>query len=163
MRFYKFFSIFVLLSLFLAGCAAFSPSYEKPQVNITSLRLAPQSKSNAASPTFLIGLQVINPNRRDLPLQGMSYSLEVDEQRILSGAEPDLPRIPGYGTAEFTIQASPDLLGSARLLNQLISGRSDTFDYRFKAQLDVGSFLPFITIEEQGEFNFGNTKKDATI
>lgn len=150
-------SVFVLLS----ACANWWQSYEKPQVNITSLRLAPQSST--ASPIFLIGLQVINPNRRDLPLQGMSYSLEVDEQRILSGAEPDLPRIPGYGTAEFTIQASPDLLGSARLLNQLLSGQSDTFAYRFKARLDVGSFLPFITLEEEGEFSFGTTKTDTTI
>lgn len=150
-------SVFLLLS----ACASWWQPYEQPQVNITSFSFAPESDS--VSPTFLIGLQVINPNRRDLPLQGMSYSLEVDEQRILSGAEPNLPRIAGYGTAEFTIQASPDLLGSARLLNQLLSERSDTFAYRFKARLDVGSFLPFITIEEKGEFSFATTKTDSTI
>lgn len=150
-----------LVVISLTACASFWSSYEKPQVNITSFSLAPQSQS--ATPTFLIGLQVINPNRRDLPLQGMSYSLEVDGQRILSGAEPDLPRIPGYGTADITIQASPDLLGSARLLNQLLSGQRDKLDYRFKARLDVGSLLPFITIEEEGEFGFGTVSKDTTI
>ncbi len=158
-----YFSRLVLFAILLglSACASLAPSYEQPQVNITSLSLAPQS--NAASPTFLIGLQVINPNRRDLPLQGMSYSLEVDDHRILSGAEPDLPHIPGYGTAEFTIQASPDLLGSARLLNKLLSGQSDKLNYRFKARLDVGSFLPFITIEEEGEFSLGSTSTDTTI
>lgn len=139
--------VFVIVGL--TACASLWSTYETPQVNITSISLAPQSQS--ATPSFLIGLQVINPNRRDLPLQGMSYSLEVDGQRILSGAEPDLPRIPGYGTADITIQASPDLLGSARLLNRLLSGRRDTLQYRFKARLDVGSLLPFITIEEEGE------------
>ena len=149
-----------LASLFvftlLAGCATLSPSYEKPQVNITSFTLAPQS--NGISPTFLIGLQVINPNRMALPLEGMSYSVEVENQRILSGAEPDLPKVPGYGTADFTIRATPDLLGSARLLNQLINGQQDSLHYRFRAKFDVGRLLPFITLEEEGEFGFGSGK-----
>ena len=161
MRLFKsVFAVFVL-SFMLAGCATLSPSYEKPQVNITSLSLAPQS--SGATPTFLIGIQVINPNRSDLPLYGMSYSLDVEEHTILSGAEPDLPRIPGYGSAEFTISASPDLLGSARLLNQLLSGRSDTLRYRFKARLDVGRLMPFITSEEAGEFSLGQSGTDSTI
>jgi LEA14-like dessication related protein len=151
----------LFLVTLLAGCAGLTPSYEKPQVNITSVSLAPQSEF--ATPTFMIGLQVINPNRHDLPLHGMTYSLEVDDHRILSGAEPDLPRIPGYGTSEFTITASPDLLGSARLINQILSGQNSTMTYRFKARLDVGSLLPFITIEETGEFGLGAATTESEI
>lgn len=143
----------MLMLLALTACASLSPSYEKPQVSITSFSLAPQS--SGMSPTFLIGLRVVNPNRSALPLQGMSYSVEVEDQRILSGAEPDLPELPGYGTAEFTISAAPDLLGSARLINQLLSGQRDSLHYRFTAKFDVGRLLPYITLEEEGEFGFG--------
>lgn len=160
MRLFNLLTGFLVFGL-LAGCAGLTPSYEKPEVNITSVSLAPQSEF--ATPTFVIGLQVINPNRHDLPLYGMTYSLEVDDHRILSGAEPDLPRIPGYGTAEFTIKASPDLFGSARLLNQLLSGQQSSLNYRFKARLDVGKLLPFITIEESGEFGLGTAASDSTI
>lgn len=153
----RLFLVFMLITL--SACASLWPSYEKPQVSITSFSLAPQS--TGASPTFLIGLRVVNPNRTALPLQGMSYTVEVEEQRILSGAEPNLPEVPGYGTAEFTISAVPDLLGGARLLNQLLSGRQDSWHYRFTAKFDVGRLLPYLTLEEAGEFGFGAADNDA--
>jgi LEA14-like dessication related protein len=148
--------IFCLLALIsLSGCASWSPSYEKPQVNITSFSFAPES--NGLAPRFIIGLQIINPNRNALPLEGMSYSVEVENNRVLSGATPDLPRVPGYGMADFTIEASPDLLGSARLLNRLLSGQTKSLDYTFKAKLDMGRLVPYLNIEESGQFDLSNT------
>ena len=142
-------SLLTMLIL-LSACASWWHSYEQPQINITSFSLAPDG--SGVAPRFLIGLQVINPNRRALPLQGMSYSVEVDGNRVLSGVKPDLPRIEGYSSADIVIEASPDLLGSARLLNQLLSGQQQTLDYLFKARFDVGALLPYVTIEERGEF-----------
>lgn len=144
----------VFLMIFLVACAGLTPNYEKPQVNVTSFTLAPDSSGLA--PRFNIGLQVINPNRMALPLVGMSYSVEVEGNRILSGAEPNLPRIEGYSSADIVIQASPDLFGSARLLNQLLSGQRDELSYLFKARLDVGTLMPYINIEEEGSFGLTN-------
>ena len=149
MRIFQPMSVLLLLFL-LAGCASLMPSYEKPQINITSFTLAPASASPA--PRFNIGIQVINPNRAALPLKGMIYSVEVEGARLLSGATSDLPRVPGYGTADFMIEASPDLLGSARLLGDLLSRQRDSLGYIFKARLDVGGMMPFINIEESGRF-----------
>ncbi len=146
----------LLLMTFLVACAGLSPNYEKPQVNVTSFTLAPDSSGIA--PRFNIGLQVINPNRTALPLDGMSYSVEVEGNKILSGAEPNLPRIEGYSSADIVIQASADLLGSARLLNQLLSGQRNQLNYLFKARLDVGTLLPYINIEEKGSFSLTNAK-----
>lgn len=144
----------LFLMTFLVACAGLTPNYEKPQVNVTSFTLAPDSSGLA--PRFNIGLQVINPNRTALPLVGMSYSVEVEGNRILSGAEPNLPRIEGYSSADIVIQASPDLFGSARLLNQLLSGQRDELNYLFKARLDVGTLMPYINIEEEGSFGLTN-------
>lgn len=140
----------VIMLIMLSACASWWHSYEAPQINVTSFALAPDS--SGVAPRFLIGLQVINPNRSALPLAGMSYSVEVEGNRILSGAKPDLPRIEGYSSADIVIEASPDLLGSARLLNQLLSSQQQTLDYLFKARFDVGALLPYVTIEERGEF-----------
>lgn len=142
--------VIVALTLFLAACATLSPTYETPQVSLTSFTVSPQSSGLA--PEFDIGLRVVNPNRSALPLVGMSYSVEVDGNRILTGAEPNLPRIEGYGTADIIIKASPDLFGSARLINQLLTSTQSEFNYLFKAKLDVGTLMPFIHIEEKGSF-----------
>jgi len=155
MRLFSYLNALLLLAL-LAACASWSPNYETPQVNVTSFSLAPET--NGLAPRFIIGLQIINPNRAALPLKGMSYSVEVENNRILSGATPDLPRVPGYGMADFTIEASPDLLGSARLINRLLSGQTSSLDYIFKAKLDVGSLMPFINIEESGKLTMPETQ-----
>lgn len=142
-------SLFILM-LTLMACSSLTPSYERPEVSITSFSLEPNSKGLA--PQFNIGLRIINLNRTALPLAGMSYSVEIEGNRILTGANPDLPRIPGFGSADITIQASPDLFGSARLVNQLLSSQKGQFDYLFRAKLDVGALMPYVTIEEKGQF-----------
>ncbi|AFI85779.1 LEA type 2 family protein [Methylophaga nitratireducenticrescens] len=149
MRFLLFCLIIAMVSV--SGCASWSTDYETPQVNITSFSLAPETKG--ITPRFIIGLQVINPNRTALALQGMSYSIEVENHRILSGATADLPRVPGYGMADFTIEASPDLLGSVRLINRLLTNQTQSLNYTFKAKLDVGRLLPYLNIEENGRFS----------
>jgi LEA14-like dessication related protein len=150
MRIFERFAVLLVLSFLLAGCAALAPSYEKPQINITSFTLAPASAGLA--PRFNIGIQVINPNRAALPLKGMIYSVEVEGNRLLSGATSELPRVPGYGMVDFVIEASPDLFGSARLLGDLLSRQRDSLGYTFRARLDVGGMMPFINIEESGRF-----------
>ena len=61
--------------------------------------------------------------------------------------------------ADFTIEASPNLLGSARLINRLLTGQNNGFAYTFKARLDMGGLLPYQTIEETGRFNFSDTSE----
>jgi len=137
--------------LLLAGCATLSPYPERPSVSVTSFALAPESTGLA--PRFRVGLQVVNPNRRELPLVGMSYSLELEGTRILSGAAADLPVVPAYGSADFTVDLSPDLLGSARLLSDLMGRQRDRLDYSFTARLDVGGWMPDIRVEQVGQIN----------
>ena len=145
----------VMLGL-LSACATLSPNYEKPQVSITSFSLNPESKG---IPSFNIGLRVINPNSAALPIEGMSYSVEIEGNRVLTGAEPNLPKIEGYGTADVVIQATPDLLGGMKLIQQLVSTKSDSLNYLFKAKLDVGTLMPFVNIEEKGSFDIKDLNK----
>ena len=147
----------LLLSLLLPGCAGMMPGYEKPQVNITSFALAPESAGRA--PRFNIGIQVINPNRESLSLHGMSYSVEVEGNRVLSGATADLPEVPGYGMADFVIEASPNLLGGIRLLTDLFARQRDTLGFAFKARIDAGGVFSHINVEEAGSFSLPEPRR----
>lgn len=148
---YRCFVLAALCAWMLAACAGLSPYPETPSVSVTSIALAPDSTGLA--PRFRVGLNVVNPNRRDLPLVGMSYAFELEGTRILSGAASDLPVVPAYGSAEFTIDLMPDLLGSARLLSDLMGRQRDQLDYRFTARLDVGGWTPDIRVEQAGRLS----------
>ncbi len=146
-----------LLICLLVGCASLSPYPERPNVSVTSFALAPDS--TGLTPRFRVGLNVVNPNRRDLPLVGMSYGLDIEGTRILSGAAADLPVVPAYGSADFTVDLTPDLLGSARLVSDLMGRQRDRLDYRFSARLDVGGWMPDIRVEQQGELNLSAQRR----
>ena len=136
--------------LVLTGCAALGPAEERPQLSITSFKVSPESAG--AAPLFDIGLRLVNPSRSELVLRGISYSVEIDGHRVLTGASADLPRVPAYGMADFTIQATPDLFGSLRLLTELFSSPQQQHEYTFRARLDTGGLGRGIILRESGRF-----------
>lgn len=142
--------LLLVLPILLASCTGVIPGYEKPQVTIMSFTLAPGSTSVA--PRFNIGVRVVNPNRIALPLRGMSYSVEIEGNRVLNGAAPDLPTVAAYDSADFVIEAAPDLLGGARLLSGLLSHQKNSLDYTFRARIDAGGLMSYINVEESGSF-----------
>lgn len=149
-------SLFLLVwLLFLSSCATWSPDYETPHISVTSVDFKPDTEGS--SPRFLIGLEVVNPNRQALALKGMSYALEIEGHRILTGAKPDLPVIEAFSAERFIIEASADLLGSTRLIAHLLSGQNRQLDYIFMARLDIGRRLPYLRIEEKGQLDLSPT------
>ncbi len=142
--------LFTLVSVF-SGCATLSPYVETPAVTVTSFGMAPDGA--ASGPIFRVGLRVTNPNRIELPLVGMSYRVDIQGQRVLTGATSNLPVVPAYGSADFSVDLAPDLIGSLRLISELMAQPSDVLRYRYTASLDVGGWRPNIRVEESGEFS----------
>ena len=140
-----------LLLLLVSGCATLSPDFEQPSVNVSSFRMLP---SNSMVPRFEIGLHVINPNRNPLKLFGLTYEVELEGHRVLTGVASELPEIGAYAEGDVLLQASPDLFSTIKLFTDLLNQPRETFNFNFSARLDVGKFLPKIKVEKSGEINF---------
>jgi LEA14-like dessication related protein len=149
-------SLMLFVAFLLSACNGLGGAFQQPEISITSFALAPGSTGLA--PVFNIGLRVVNPNRSSLPLRGMTYSVEVDGNRVLNGASPDLPTVRAYDTADILIEARPDLLGSARLLSDLFARQRSSLGYTFRARIDLGGLLPFVNVEESGNFGLPGTQ-----
>jgi LEA14-like dessication related protein len=141
---------FLLLGL-LGGCATLSPGFEEPTLQVNSIRL---KNSNSLAPEFEISLRVTNPNRDDLSIDGMTYTLNLAGNKVVSGAANDLPTIPAYGEADVKIMATLSLLGGFKLLNDLMNQYQESVGYEIIVRLDVGKFYPRITIQREGVFTF---------
>ena len=140
-----------LLLVLLGGCATLSPGFEEPTLQVNSIRL---KNSNSLAPEFEISLQVTNPNRDDLSIDGMTYTLNLAGNKVVSGAANDLPTIPAYGEADVKIMATLSLLGGFKLLNDLMNQYQESVGYEIIVRLDVGKFYPRITIQREGVFTF---------
>ncbi|SHJ51948.1 LEA14-like dessication related protein [Malonomonas rubra DSM 5091] len=140
-----------LLLLLLCSCATLSPVFEQPQVSLSSIRMLP---SDGVLPQFEIGLHVINPNRVPLKLFGLSYEVELEGHRVLTGVASELPLIGAYGEGDVLLRATPDLFSTIGLFTELLNQPREQFNYNFSARLDVGKLLPKISVEKSGLISF---------
>lgn len=145
-------AIVCLFLLGLSGCAAMQPGYETPTVTVSSFRALP---AQGGTPGFEIGLNVVNPNRAALDLDGVAYTVRLEGREILKGVANDLPVIEGYGSGDILLEARPNLFESIRLVRDLVSSPRETFDYELEAKLDPGGLHPPIRIRDKGNISLG--------
>lgn len=146
-------ALLIALAVILQACTGMGRGFETPTVTVSSFRALP---SEGAMPAFAIGLRVINPNRDALKLQGVSYTVSLEGHEVIKGVGSDLPVIDGYGEGELMLTATANLFAGIRLITDLMSRSSDSFDYKFEAKLDVGSFWPAIRVTDSGQISLGS-------
>jgi len=139
--------IFFLAVFLVAGCTTLRPGFETPSVDVTSFRPLP---SHALTPSFEIGMHIVNPNAVRLNLRGMSYKVFLNDYQVVEGAANDLPVVPAYGDAEFKVTATVGLIESMRFVNDMLQNAGGKVAYRLEAKLDIGAMIPAILVEKTG-------------
>jgi len=139
-------SLFVLL---LSSCAVLNSNFKKPEVSVINLYALP---GEGIEQRFKVILQITNPNPTALKLAGMSYGLNLNGYKIVSGVVSSIPEIPAYGQNEVELVAAVNALAGIRFLSSLLATPQSAFNYRFYADLDTGMpWLGSILVEDGGE------------
>ena len=99
-------TLVLILLVFLAGCSTVMPDIDPPKVSVENVESLP---SEGGTPRFRIQLRVVNPNTQALDIAGISYSVEVLEQEIVTGVTNDVPVIEGYSEGVVTLEAGLQL------------------------------------------------------
>lgn len=137
--------------MMLAACATL-PDYETPTVNVTSLSMLP---SGTMTPRFRIGLHIVNPNRIPLELEGIAYSVYIEDHKVLTGASNELPVIEPFGEGEVTLYAVTNMMGSISLLSDLMNRPRSNYHYKIDAKLAPAGRIPDIRIIDEGSVHLG--------
>lgn len=147
----------VLLSSFIvamiAACASLQGEFDPPKVTVESFDSLP---SEGAAPRFQIKLRVINPNKQELDIAGISYSVELMGKELISGVSNDVPIIEGYSEEVVTLEGGLQLFQLLQLLAGLGRSQADTLDYRVSAKIDFNGFIPTQRVEETGQIDLSN-------
>jgi LEA14-like dessication related protein len=130
----------------LGGCAAL-PKYEAPKLSVVSLKM---QGGDIFSQRVLVRMRVFNPNARELPIDGLSYSIEVNDAELGNGGTTAPFVVPAMGEAEFDMQITANLAGTlAKILSRHNS--SESLDYRLRGKVNLSSgFLRHIPFDERG-------------
>ncbi len=135
------------LVFLLASCAALQPEIDPPKVSLQSFKALPVE---GAAPRFEIKLRIANPNKQSFDIAGISYSVEIQGQELISGVTNDVPPLAAYSEEVVTLEAGLQLFQMLKLLAELGMQPSDTLEYRFLGKIDFTGFVPTQRVEETG-------------
>ncbi|MEE4284311.1 MAG: LEA type 2 family protein [Pseudomonadales bacterium] len=140
----------VLLLLVFSGCASLQPEMDPPRVSLESFKALP---ADGGAPRFEIKLRIANPNKQSFDIAGISYSVEIQGQELISGVTNDVPVLEAYSEEVVTMEAGLQLFQLLRLLAGLGMEPTDALEYRFKGKIDFKGFVPTQRVEETGTIN----------
>lgn len=140
--------LFIATLFFLSGCATMNLTYEEPSVEIVSFKALPVT---GFEQKFEIGLKLVNPNNFALPLNGISYQLNVAEETLAHGVANNIPTAQAYGESRFTVPVSTSLIKGIQVISALMRNKEQGINYQLKAKLDIDiPLMPALTVIQNG-------------
>src|ERR1700744_2627287 len=135
------------LLLPLGGCSLFVPKLETPQLSIVNVQVL---KSDLWHQELRVRMRVQNPNDRTLPIKGITYSLDVDDQEFAHGESAASFVVPALGEAEFDMSVSANM---ASMMIKLLGQGGNRVDYHLTGRIALSAgLLRSIPFDEHGSF-----------
>lgn len=146
--------ICMAIALLTVGCATLNPKLKDPDVKLVGLRLLPAQ--GILQRQIAVDLRIHNPNRQDLSVRGINYSLGVEGIKLLSGATNQVPELKAMQETPVTLEVSADMISILRLLEHFSAkGLGDKVNYNFAADIDFSAWLPMMHIDKKGAVPLG--------
>lgn len=147
----------LVIGLFLAalsGCAMFMPKLEKPRLSLASVQV--QEGSGLLQQKLLVGVRVVNPNARELPVKGIDLQLELAGEQVADGVTARSFVVPAHSEAEFDMVITANLASVLMKLATHRELRREALPYRVtgKVATSIG-MLRSIPFNETGSIPLG--------
>jgi len=136
-------------ALMLAACSALPTGLEAPKVSVADIRLA---GGGLLEQRFRLTLRVHNPNDRDLPLDGLSFVLELNDMEFAQGASSRPVTLQRLGDTLVEVDGVTNLVAVLEQLQQLKSNADgrEAVSYRIRGKLTSG-MMGYIPFDRHGE------------
>lgn len=131
----------------LAGCSVLMTQWQAPSLAVVNIELG---HSDLWQQHLQVRMSVHNPNDRELPVQGLNYTLEVNGEECAHGESGASFVVPARGDAEFDMNVTAN--AAAVLLRMFAHGNAAAVQYRIhgKVQLSAG-LLRSIPFDQHGD------------
>jgi len=135
------------LCLLVAACA---PHFERPEVTVEKIDYR---GGNLLQQDFAVRLNIHNPNARTLPVAGLDAQLNVDGDRIASGAADRPFVVPALGDGQFDMTIHVDM--AAGVLKLLAHRDALPYELTGKVRIDL-PMLRSMPFQSTGSIKLNN-------
>ncbi len=140
----------LLAACILSSCASMDSLIIAPGVSLRNVQL---TDFDFSGQTFLLAFDVTNPNSFPLPINEVSYGVELDGQRFASGKADCSIVIGAQSDGEIVISVELDLLRTApQLLYVVRDGAIHDIPYKLTGSLGLDiPLVKSVTFKRSGE------------
>jgi LEA14-like dessication related protein len=118
--------------LALAACAAFPSRLEPPSVTLADFRPV---QIGLLEQEYALRIRVQNPNAVELPLNGLSYRVELNGRPFAKGVSQQRATVPAFGEVLLDVSAVGSLSGVLDQLTALREAPPHGISYRLQGKL----------------------------
>lgn len=130
----------------LGSCAALS-HWQTPTLSVLNVQLG---HSDLWQQHLQVRMSVHNPNDRELPVEGLDYTLEVDGEECAHGQSAASFVVPARGDAEFDMNVTAN--AAAALLRMFAHGNTAPVEYRVRGKVRLSAgLLRSVPFDQQGQ------------
>ena len=141
--------LFVLV--FLGACATLSPYKESPRVSLVSIQ--PQ-KMGVLEQRFGLQLRILNPNDTAIPVEGLSYVVEINNREFAYGASRQAVDIPAFGEALLDVEVVSNLLNVVQQLQALNAETGSSLRYRLSGKIGLSNSVASLPFDYSGVLEY---------
>jgi LEA14-like dessication related protein len=138
--------IMALLAISLTACAGIRP--QPPEVQLSGLEISDVSLSHA---NFLATLKLFNPNSIGLDIEGLKFTLFLNDVRVAKGQTAKVFSIPAEDSRDVAVRLSSSFLDLFQLTRSLQNQQEVNFRIVGEIRIDGAGMLGrSIPLEREG-------------
>jgi LEA14-like dessication related protein len=141
----------LLLSLTVAACATTAIYQDPPRVTLTSIQ---PKDMTLLEQRYSLQLRVMNPNDVAIPVQGLSYALEINGREFAYGVSNVTLSIPPFGEALLDVEVVSNLLNIMQQVQEMQGEQHDSLSYRLSGKINLDNSPARLPFEYEGELKY---------
>jgi LEA14-like dessication related protein len=140
-----------ILVLALTACATTGSYPEQPRVSLSSIQ---PMEMTLLEQRYSLQLRIMNPNDKAIPVEGMSYAIEINGREFAYGVSNAEVSIPPYGEALLDVEVISNLLNIMQQVQEMHGEQHDSLRYRLTGQISLAKSPARLPFEYQGELKY---------
>ncbi len=124
--------------LLLTSCASWRPDFQEPEVLLANLEMLP---GEGFEQRARLTLRIQNPNDVAIPIEGMSFTLELQGSKFATGVSDQKLVVEPFSEALLKVEVATNIYRAGRILMDMMNTSAESLDYRLITRIRTDRFL----------------------